>query len=98
MDQYPDENEEYELQYQDELELLEDLPDEFNEAPAPSTSKQKENIILNFNISNVKHFKNVISHIDFPFSIFLTCTKLGFQFRHNFKISEINSLHLYSLS
>jgi len=43
MDQYPDENEEYELQYQDELELLEDLPDEFNEAPAPSTSKQKEN-------------------------------------------------------
>jgi len=43
MDQYPDENEEFELQYQDELELLEDLPDEFNEAPAPSTSKQKEN-------------------------------------------------------
>ncbi|EDV57669.1 chromosome transmission fidelity protein 18 homolog [Drosophila erecta] len=40
MDQYPDENEEFELQYQDELELLEDLPDEFNAYDGPSTSKQ----------------------------------------------------------
>uniref|UniRef100_A0A6P4F1G0 Chromosome transmission fidelity protein 18 homolog n=1 Tax=Drosophila rhopaloa TaxID=1041015 RepID=A0A6P4F1G0_DRORH len=40
MDQYPDENEEFELQYQDELELLEDLPDEFNPYDGPSTSKQ----------------------------------------------------------
>ncbi|KAH8412408.1 hypothetical protein KR009_001817 [Drosophila setifemur] len=35
MDQYPDENEEFELQYQDELELLED-----EEYDGPSTSKQ----------------------------------------------------------
>ncbi|EDW87579.1 chromosome transmission fidelity protein 18 homolog [Drosophila yakuba] len=40
MDQYPDENEEFELQYQDELELLEDLPDEFTAYDGPSTSKQ----------------------------------------------------------
>ncbi|KAH8412062.1 hypothetical protein KR222_007977 [Zaprionus bogoriensis] len=37
MDQYPDENEEFELQYQDELELLEDMPHEYD---APSTSRQ----------------------------------------------------------
>lgn len=28
MDQYPDENEEFELQYQDELEMLDDMPPE----------------------------------------------------------------------
>lgn len=40
MDQYPDENEEFELQYQDELELLEDVPHEFDDYQGPSTSKQ----------------------------------------------------------
>ncbi|KAH8271906.1 hypothetical protein KR044_010423 [Drosophila immigrans] len=38
MDQYPDENEEFELQYQDELELLEDMPHEYDEEP--TTSRQ----------------------------------------------------------
>ncbi|KAH8283478.1 hypothetical protein KR018_003435 [Drosophila ironensis] len=42
MDQYPDENEEFELQYQDELELLEDVPHEFDAYDGPSTSKQAE--------------------------------------------------------
>ncbi|XP_062120896.1 chromosome transmission fidelity protein 18 homolog [Drosophila sulfurigaster albostrigata] len=39
MDQYPDENEEFELQYQDELELLEDMPheyDAYNDGPSTS--------------------------------------------------------------
>ncbi|KAH8369033.1 hypothetical protein KR200_004514 [Drosophila serrata] len=40
MDQYPDENEEFELQYQDELELLDDVPHEFDAYDGPSTSKQ----------------------------------------------------------
>ncbi|XP_017047709.1 chromosome transmission fidelity protein 18 homolog [Drosophila ficusphila] len=46
MDQYPDENEEFELQYQEELDLLEDLPDELIDAPCTSkqaAEKQKEN-------------------------------------------------------
>lgn len=41
MDQYPDENEEFELQYQDELELLEDMPHEYDACDdGPSTSRQ----------------------------------------------------------
>ncbi|KAH8377747.1 hypothetical protein KR093_006965 [Drosophila rubida] len=41
MDQYPDENEEFELQYQDELELLEDMPHEYDAFDEePSTSHQ----------------------------------------------------------
>ncbi|KAL7742068.1 hypothetical protein ACLKA6_018315 [Drosophila palustris] len=41
MDQYPDENEEFELQYQDELELLEDMPHEYDAVDdGPSTSRQ----------------------------------------------------------
>lgn len=42
MDQYPDENEEFELQYQDELELLEDIPHEYDGVvvDGPSTSRQ----------------------------------------------------------
>ncbi|EDV31227.2 uncharacterized protein Dana_GF14649 [Drosophila ananassae] len=40
MDQYPDENEEFELQYQDELELMEDVPHEYDMYDGPSTSKQ----------------------------------------------------------
>lgn len=43
MDQYPDENEEFELQYQDELELLEDMPHEYDDGivvDGPSTSRQ----------------------------------------------------------
>ncbi|XP_043070434.1 chromosome transmission fidelity protein 18 homolog isoform X2 [Drosophila grimshawi] len=42
MDQYPDENEEFELQYQDELELLEDVPQEYDNVvvDGPSTSRQ----------------------------------------------------------
>lgn len=42
MDQYPDENEEFELQYQDELELLEDMPHEYDGVvvDGPSTSRQ----------------------------------------------------------
>ncbi|XP_023174575.2 chromosome transmission fidelity protein 18 homolog isoform X2 [Drosophila hydei] len=41
MDQYPDENEEFELQYQDEMELLEDMPHEYDAVDnGPSTSRQ----------------------------------------------------------
>ncbi|XP_030384049.1 chromosome transmission fidelity protein 18 homolog [Scaptodrosophila lebanonensis] len=41
MDQYPDENEEFELQYQDELEMLDDLPsDQQHVEYGPTTSKQ----------------------------------------------------------
>ncbi|XP_030556914.1 chromosome transmission fidelity protein 18 homolog [Drosophila novamexicana] len=41
MDQYPDENEEFELQYQDEMELLEDIPHEYDAVnDGPSTSHQ----------------------------------------------------------
>lgn len=42
MDQYPDENEEFELQYQDELELLEDMQHEDDGVvdDGPSTSRQ----------------------------------------------------------
>ncbi|XP_034474185.1 chromosome transmission fidelity protein 18 homolog [Drosophila innubila] len=41
MDQYPDENEEFELQYQDELELLEDMPHQYDACDdGPSTSRQ----------------------------------------------------------
>ncbi|KAH8240882.1 hypothetical protein KR026_006667 [Drosophila bipectinata] len=40
MDQYPDENEEFELQYQDELELMEDVQHEYDVYDGPSTSKQ----------------------------------------------------------
>ncbi|XP_017153477.1 chromosome transmission fidelity protein 18 homolog [Drosophila miranda] len=40
MNQYPDEDEEFELQYQDELELLEDVPHEYDAYDGPSTSRQ----------------------------------------------------------
>ncbi|XP_034666321.1 chromosome transmission fidelity protein 18 homolog [Drosophila subobscura] len=40
MNQYPDEDEEFELQYQDELELLEDVPHEYDAFDGPSTSRR----------------------------------------------------------
>ncbi|XP_053958969.1 chromosome transmission fidelity protein 18 homolog [Anastrepha ludens] len=49
MDQYPDEEEEFELRYQEELEMLDELPPEREALFAPSTSNNSSKIINSVN-------------------------------------------------
>ncbi|ALC38865.1 cutlet [Drosophila busckii] len=61
MDQYPDENEEFELQYQDEMEMLEDMEVQHEQdvfAEAPSTSRQAAEQRAVAGLKDVSRFGN----------------------------------------